>query len=409
MTTTGPAAEEAAGSDGSHRPEPTVIGSDGAASTAPDGITPTRPVTDPGPLPPTDPAPSTATTDPDAIGAGPIGTAPPAPGPIRPRVTGAVGAGTLTTLRRIVTVPVVVAVELLILAMAPLALLVAAVVGVAMGSSRPVRSVALVAAYAAVELSLVARALRGIDDWDALVPEVLGRAYSILRTVLDVRVVLEDGSATREQVHTGHPLVVLARHCGPGDSLFIAWLLAVHYRLRLSVVLKSALRWEPVVDLAGDHLPLCFVHRHERGARDRVGDLAASMARGDALLLFPEGANFSWPRWRRAVAALAASGAHRAARLAGRHTHTLPPRRGGAGAALLGAPTADVLLLTHSGFAPDGRDRPWWRLPVHRTLLVRTTVVPSAGVPRDEATLTSWLEATWAQVDTWVARHAQMP
>jgi 1-acyl-sn-glycerol-3-phosphate acyltransferase len=315
----------------------------------------------------------------------------------------------VTALRRAVTVPLVAVVEILLLAVSPVAVLIAAVVGMATGSTRPVRSVALVAAYAAMELSLLPRVLRTDQDWDEFLREVAGKAYTILRTVLDVRVELEDGSATPEQAATGNPLIVLARHCGPGDSLFIAWLLAVYYRLRLGVVLKSALRWEPVVDLAGDHLPLCFVRRHENGARHRVGELAAGMSAGDALLLFPEGGNFSWPRWRHAIASLAASGALGPARRARLRTHTLPPRRGGAGAALLGAPTADVLLLTHSGFAPDGRDRPWWQLPVHRTLLVRTTLVPAAGVPRGEETLTAWLEATWAQVDSWVASHAQTP
>jgi 1-acyl-sn-glycerol-3-phosphate acyltransferase len=305
--------------------------------------------------------------------------------------------------RRAVAVPLVAIAEVLILVTVPVQLVIALLASAVLRSTRLVRSVVLVAAYAAVELSLLPRVLWLEQDWDALVPEILGRMYSIMGAVLDVRVELEDGSATPAEIATGNPLIVLARHCGPGDSLFIAWLLAVHYRL------KAALRWEPVIDQAGDHLPLCFVRRHEPGARDRVNELAAAMTEGDALLLFPEGGNFSWERWRKAIASLAAAGAHRAARLARRHTHTLPPRRGGAGAALVGAPTADVLLLTHSGFAADGRDRPWWRLPVHRSLLVRTSLVPGDEVPRDEESLTAWLESAWSQVDNWVARHAQTP
>ncbi|HEX5401468.1 MAG TPA: 1-acyl-sn-glycerol-3-phosphate acyltransferase [Pseudonocardiaceae bacterium] len=295
--------------------------------------------------------------------------------------------------------------ELLVLALTPVVLLVCLVVAAVARSSRPIRSSLLVGAYAAVGLSLIPRVLlRPHRDWDALVREVLGKAYAILRTLLDVHVRLEPGSATKAQVTaTGKPLVVLARHCGPGDSLFIAWVLAEHYRLRLGVVLTAALRWEPVVDLAGDHLPLCFVGRHEPGARARVGELAASMSGGHALLLFPEGGNFSWQRWRKAVRSLFAAGNYRAAWAALRHTHTLPPHRGGAGAALAGAPTADVLLLSHSGFAPDGRDRPWWRLPVHRTLLTRTTLVPGSTVPRAQDALATWLTAAWSDVDTWVA------
>jgi 1-acyl-sn-glycerol-3-phosphate acyltransferase len=307
--------------------------------------------------------------------------------------------------RRIVSVPLVALLELVVLALTPAVLAVCLVVAAVARSSRPIRSSLLVGAYAAVGLSLIPRVLLRTDrDWDALVREVLGKAYGILRTLLDVRVVLEAGSATKEQVAaTDHPLIVLARHCGPGDSLFIAWVLSVHYRLRLGVVLKAALRWEPVVDLAGDHLPLCFVGRHEPGARERVGELAASMVAGDALLLFPEGGNFSWERWRKAVSRLFADGSYRSGWSAMRHTHTLPPHRGGAGAALVGAPLADVLLLTHSGFADDGRDRPWWRLPVHRSLLMRTTLVPGVTVPRAEAALATWLTAAWSDVDSWVA------
>lgn len=314
----------------------------------------------------------------------------------------------LTVLRRAVTIPLVIAFEVLIIVSSPVLLAVAAVASAATRSTRPIRSVLLVLAYAVIELRVLVRIAQARDgDWAVLPRDVLATAYRALRAILDVRVTLEDGSVTAGQLaETGRPLVVLARHCGPGDSLFIAWLLIVHYGLRLRIVLKSALRMEPTVDLAGPHLPLCFVGAGGRRARRRIKQLAASMSAGDAFLLFPEGGNFSWPRWRRAIAKLVSAGRYAAARRARRRTHTLPPHHGGAGAALLGAPAADVLLLTHSGFAPDGRDRPWWLLPVHRTLLMRTTVVPSASVPRDDAALTAWLDATWSTVDNWVAGHS---
>lgn len=304
-------------------------------------------------------------------------------------------------------VPLVVLLDLVVLAITVPGLLVALVVSAIARSSRSVRSVLLVAAYAVTELSLLPRVVfRRVTDWQAFLGEVLDRTYRILRSVLDVRVELEAGSATPAQVATGNPLIVLARHCGPGDSLFVAWLLTGHYGLRLGVVLTSELRAEPLVDIAGDHLPLCFVSRRKSGTRQRVGELAGALTAGDALLLFPEGGNFSWARWRRAVDSLVTTGRYRAARLARGHTHTLPPHHGGAGAALAGAPAADVLLLTHSGFTSDGRDRPWWRVPVHRTLLVRTAVVPAAEVPREDAALTTWLETTWSTVDNWVAGHS---
>jgi 1-acyl-sn-glycerol-3-phosphate acyltransferase len=315
--------------------------------------------------------------------------------------------GVWTKVRRAFTVPIVVGFEILLLLLSPLLLAVGALVTLGARSTRPVRTVALVLAYAAIELSTLRRILRDDEpDWNQLLRDVVGMAYTALRRVLDVRVELEDGSATPARLATGNPVIVLARHCGPGDSLFIAWLLVVHYGLRLSIVLKSALRAEPMLDLAGDHLPLCFIAHSGKRARDQVEEFAASLSAGDALLLFPEGGNFSWPRWRRAVSSLVASGAFRAARRAQSRTHTLPPRRGGAVAALSGSPHADVLLLAHNGFTADGRDRPWWRLPVHRPMMVRTTFVPAASVPRDSDALTTWLDTAWARVDSWVESHS---
>jgi 1-acyl-sn-glycerol-3-phosphate acyltransferase len=312
----------------------------------------------------------------------------------------------VTALRRAVTLPVAIVAEVVLLTAAPALLVVAVVLAALTRSTRTIRASAVLLAWLAVELRTLPRLLRGRYDPDALVQEVLGAAYGLVRTVLDVRMELEDGSVPRGALDGGRPVVVLARHCGPGDSVFIAWLLTGYYGLRLHVVLKSLLRLEPAVDLAGERLPLCFVGH--RGARDRAGiaALAAGMGGGDALLVFPEGGNFSWTRWRRVVAALRRGGSVRAARRAVTHRHTLPPRTGGAAAALAGAPDADVLLVVHGGFSDDGRDRRWWRLPVHRRLTVRTTLCPGRTVPRDRAAFEAWLDELWDGVDAWVRRHA---
>ncbi|MGH3548735.1 MAG: 1-acyl-sn-glycerol-3-phosphate acyltransferase [Pseudonocardiaceae bacterium] len=313
----------------------------------------------------------------------------------------------MTTLRRALTVPAVVMIEVLLLITAPLLLLVAALASAGRRSTRPLRSAALVLAYATIELSTLNRLRRGADDPNVLLREVLMKAYRTTRRILDVRVALESGSATRQKLATSKGLVILARHCGPGDSLFIAWLLVVHYQLRLRVVLKAVLRLEPTLDLAGDHLPLCFIGPNRRRARSRIHALAASMSPGDALLLFPEGGNFSRPRWLHTVAELTDRTAYDKARRARGRTYTLPPHLGGVLAALTGAPTADVLLLAHSGFARDGRDRPGWRLPVHRTLVIHTALAPSSSVPREPAALSTWLDTAWSEVDTWVHRHVE--
>ncbi|RTL61545.1 MAG: acyltransferase [Pseudonocardiaceae bacterium] len=318
-------------------------------------------------------------------------------------------ARVLTTLgaflRRFVTVPAVIVLDLAVIVVAPVTLAVAALVSLATRSGLPLRTARLLLAYARFELSVLPRLIAADeDDWNTLLRDVLDGLYRAMRRTLDVGVAVQGGSVPDAGLRGAGGVIVLARHCGPGDSVFLAWLLAVHHGLRLRVVLASLLRLEPSIDLAGDHLPLCFIGPRRRRARACVEDVARSMRSGDALLLFPEGQNFSRPRWRRALADLRESGAFRRERRARRNTHTLPPRLGGTFAALTGAPDADVVLLAHSGFTDDGRDRPVWRLPTHRTLLVRTTLVPSAEVPRhDHDAMSAWLDDAWARVDEWIA------
>jgi NAD(P)-dependent dehydrogenase (short-subunit alcohol dehydrogenase family) len=131
------------------------------------------------------------------------------------------------------------------------------------------------------------------------------------------------GLAGSREIPVDQPLIVLSRHCGPGDSVLVACLLTFRYLLRVRVVLKVLLRAESVLDFAGDLECLCFLPRGD-GARRQIRELAASLAGGQELLLFPEGANFSWPRWRAAYAKLRSTGGIRAARRAWRQSHTLP-------------------------------------------------------------------------------------
>jgi 1-acyl-sn-glycerol-3-phosphate acyltransferase len=309
----------------------------------------------------------------------------------------------MTVLRRAVTVPLVTALMVCVLVSGPLLLVVAGLAGLAARSSRPVRTVALAMAYAFIELRTLVKLAIGNLDCDRLMGDFLTTAYAAVRLFLDVEVVLDPSSATPEEIPHHEPVIVLSRHCGPGDSLLVAWLLTIEYRLQVRIVLKAILRCEPVLDFAGELGCLCFLARGGR-ARHQIHDLAASLAGGQALLLFPEGANFTLPRWRTAIAELRSTGRIRAASRALRQSHTLPPHAGGATAAMTGAPGANVLVLTHNGFCPDGRARPWWQLPIHRQLLVRTALFPAAELPQPDQ-LSPWLERTWTQVDAWVAGH----
>jgi 1-acyl-sn-glycerol-3-phosphate acyltransferase len=305
--------------------------------------------------------------------------------------------------RRLVTVPAAAALSVCLLAFTPLLLAGSTLVAVAARSTRPVRTVALAMAYAFLELRTLVKLGVGELNGDRLMKDFLAAAYLAARKLLDVEVVLDPSSASPEDVPRDEPVIVLSRHCGPGDSVLVAWLLIFTYRLQVRIVLKAVLRYEPVLDAAGQRGWLCFLARGDR-ARHQIHDLAASLGGDQAPLLFPEGANFTWPRWYAAIAELRKTGHIRAAGRAFRRSYTLPPRAGGATAAVSGAPFANVLVLTHNGFCPDGRARPWSQLPMHRQLLVRTTLVPAAQLPEPDQ-LSPWLERTWTTVDAWVGDH----
>jgi 1-acyl-sn-glycerol-3-phosphate acyltransferase len=309
----------------------------------------------------------------------------------------------VNVLRRVVTVPLVTALMVCVLVAGPLLLALTGLAGLAARTSRPVRTVGLAIAYAFIELRTLVKLAIGNRDCDRLMEDFLTTAYAAVRRILDVEVVLDPSSTTPDEIPHHEPVIVLSRHCGPGDTVLVAWLLTIEYRLQARIVLKSILRCEPVLDFAGQLGYLCFLARGDR-ARHQIHDLAASLAGRQALLLFPEGANFTWPRWRTAIDELRSTGRIRAASRALRQSHTLPLHTGGATAALTGAPSANVLVVTHNGFCPDGRARPWWQLPIHRQLLVHTALFPAAELPpRDQ--LSPWLQRTWTQVDTWVADH----
>src|SRR6478735_3878159 len=226
----------------------------------------------------------------------------------------------MTLLRRMITVPLGTILMVSLLLSGPLLLAAAAVMGLATRSSRPVRTVALLMAYAVIELRTLVRVLRGERHCDELVQDLLTSAYAVARRILDVEVVLDSASAMPDTIPRNEPVIVLSRHCGPGDSLLVAWLLAVEYRLQLRIVLKAVLQCEPALDLVGELGCLCFLGRGDR-ARRQIRSLAESLVGGQAMLLFPEGANFSWPRWHHAIAQLRSTGGFRAARRALRQSH----------------------------------------------------------------------------------------
>jgi len=225
--------------------------------------------------------------------------------------------------------------------------------------------------------------------------------------VLGARVVIE---ADSEPPAPDRSLVVLARHAGAGDSFLIIDTLLWEYGREPRIVLKDTLQWDPAIDTVLNRLPNRFISPNPGHTGDvvaaRIEELASHLDDNDALVIFPEGGNFTPARRQRAIARLRRRGHDRAADRAERMRHVLAPRPGGATAALRAAVDADALLVVHTGLERLSSMRDLWRgLPMDREVRLRCWRVPAAELPRDEAAVAAWLDGWWAIFDEWIEAH----
>ena len=324
----------------------------------------------------------------------------------------------LPRLLRRVLLPVLMALELAVLAlMVPLAVIgvLAAVVD---RRARVLRLAAMGASYLTLELGTLvallcvwlARPFRSREWWDrvnvAVLAWVLGRILGAARRTVGFRVDLDEPSGAAPWSGPD-PVVVMARHGGIGDSFVLVWLLAGRYRRRPRVVLKELLLWEPLIDVALTRAGACFLPpaaRRPGALEDRVRALAADLVPGDALLIFPEGGNWTPHRRLRAIGRLWAARKPAAARAAALMDHVLPPRAGGVLACLEERPDLPVVVVAHTGLDKvTSAASLWAALPFERPMTLRWW--PAAHPPYGEDDRLAWLTTEWAVVDQWIDAH----
>ncbi|HEX9888317.1 MAG TPA: 1-acyl-sn-glycerol-3-phosphate acyltransferase [Nitriliruptorales bacterium] len=223
---------------------------------------------------------------------------------------------------------------------------------------------------------------------------------------LDIHVDERDLDATEL---TGRPpIVVLARHAGPGDSfLLVATLLYRRWRPR--IVLKSVLQWDPLLDVMLNRLPCRFIPASTKGRSESIeaiGRLAGSMGPDDALVIFPEGGNFTESRRHRSIVKLEELGLHDEADRARQMRHVLAPRTSGALAAIEAAPHAEVVLVAHTGLEELSTPVDLWRgLPMDAEVRAKAWRVYPHQIPEELAERKTWLYEWWLRVDTWIVRQ----
>lgn len=199
------------------------------------------------------------------------------------------------------------------------------------------------------------------------------------------------------------PLLVFSRHAGAGDSLILVHALSQVGR-RPRIVLKEALQWDPLLDVILNRLPTVFVGSGpgRLGVVEGIRTLAGDMGPYDALLLFPEGGNFTEGRRTRSIAKLEELGFHAEADLARQMRHVLAPRVRGALAAIESAPEADVVFVGHTGLENLSGVVDLWRgLPMDSEIRGAAWWVSRSEVPPPHAR-GEWLFDWWLRIDRWI-------
>jgi 1-acyl-sn-glycerol-3-phosphate acyltransferase len=250
------------------------------------------------------------------------------------------------------------------------------------------------------------------------------RHYAVMRWFLDLlyrnaertfglRVEVNEPELDEAEVaaRLTRPIIVLSRHAGPGDSLLLIRHLLSVYERRPRVVLKAAIQLDPGVDVVGNRLPNVFVQHRQAGAHlftEQISRLARGLGADGALVIFPEGGNWTPARWRRGIHRLERQGRSDLARRARRMPNLLPPRPGGTLSAITACPEADVIFVAHAGL-----DRlvsvgdVWRKLPIGQVVHAQWWRVPCAEVPRDASheEQVQWLYAWWERIDAWISAN----
>lgn len=255
------------------------------------------------------------------------------------------------------------------------------------------------------------RSPRGTSPtWDAdhlaLIQRALDNVLFTARRVVGFHIEIE-GELTVGR--PGHPLVVISRHAGPADSLAIAWLLASTAGRIPRIVLADALLWDPGIAMVLQRLDSYFVPSRSGAGDDRtkgVAELAATLTRKDAMLIFPEGRNWTRDRHEDQVRRLRERGEPDRLATAVARPWVLEARSRGVASIRQHAPEADVMVIAHTGLDMiSGPAAVIRAVPFRNRLLLRGRTYHSEDVPTDGDEVATWLEARWGEVNHWVDTH----
>jgi 1-acyl-sn-glycerol-3-phosphate acyltransferase len=288
---------------------------------------------------------------------------------------------------------------------------------------RGLRVVSFGCVYLVVELAVLATCfwywlrrlggrLRGLD-WDEAHVRMLDRVLSVLartgESLLGFRLHVTEPPDT-DPLDGDRPVLVLARHGGPGDSLAVVHLLLGRYRRRVRVVLKNVLALDPALDILLTRLKCVFLPGGKTvDSSTFIAAAAADMGDRDVLLIFPEGGNWTPGRQARAIDRLRRNRAFDKARVAEQLDYLLPPRSAGVLASLVARPGLEIVFVAHTGLEELVTLREVWdHLPFEVPMSLRwwkTGLRPNLD---DCKAVDDWLNAEWAVIEEWIGIQADL-
>ncbi len=337
--------------------------------------------------------------------------------------------------RRLVLAPLAVVIAVAVMVLFPLLFLLALAFGLT-GLSRPERMrglrllcfalIWLVAETAALFMCMGLWIASGFGGRLTTQP-YQSRHYAIMRWYLDlvfraatrmfgIGVDVDEPELTGAELaaRLARPVIVLSRHAGPGDSFLLVHHLLSVYARRPRVVMKAALQLDPGLDVVANRLPNVFIQHRRTGERlftEQIERLARGLDNAGALVIFPEGGNWTPGRWRRGIRRLEQAGRPDLAARAAGMPNLLPPRPGGALAAIAACPHADVIFVAHAGLDRLVSVADVWRsLPMDQVIRAKWWRVPQDEVPReaDHEARVLWLYGWWERIDSWIAETGRV-
>jgi 1-acyl-sn-glycerol-3-phosphate acyltransferase len=312
--------------------------------------------------------------------------------------------------RRALVAPLVLGAELALILVSPLLAAVSAALSLVTGGRRPVRALALLLSWAGLHAAsvaatwAVAAARGGHGAYYAIMRWFVGGVSRTALRVGRVKVSVVDSGAAETVLAGERPIVVLSIHSGEGDSLLVLDHLLRRHNRRPRIVMHEALTLDPLINALGRRLPNRFIDPRGGDIEIEIAAMSRGLGPRDAVVIFPEGGNFTHERRRRSIERLLHRGHHEQAEQARRMANLSAPRPGGALAALESG--ADVVLMAHFGF-PDGFRDAWRRLGHRNRIEVQLWHVPAASLPEGGDARIRWLFEWWQTLDAWVGERRQ--